>query len=199
MNKIPLYALLLVCISSINAMYYNPENTRQLQILYNNALESKPFQIHKAEQLIIEGADPNVVGQCNSVLLDGAIAYPNSFFTLLLQYGANPNGFLTQRTYIGPLHRAVLKGQHNRVRELLRYGANIHQKDYRGDTPLMYAIYANESEEVTLLLKNGAVLDIQTPNHHGETPMYMALARGYEDPIKLLELYKSLSENYLFP
>ncbi len=55
------------------------------------------------------------------------------------------------------------------VTALLRWGANVNKQDFRGNTPLHYAIKTENLEALKLLLQAGANVNIQ--NNKGDTPL----------------------------
>ena len=55
---------------------------------------------------------------------------------------------------------------------MLDCGADIHEKDQYGDTPLHSAADHGQTEVVALLLKNGA--DINAEDDLGNTPLHLA-------------------------
>ena len=60
--------------------------------------------------------------------------------------------------------------------ERLRQDAKINAKDESGRTPLHYAARANNDDVVSLLLENGARLDIDDKNN--ATAQQLAAERG---------------------
>ncbi|KAK8246888.1 ankyrin repeat protein, partial [Phyllosticta capitalensis] len=71
------------------------------------------------------------------------------------------------------------------LRLLLYAGADPNTQDYGGYTLMHLAIdYANIDELVKMLLDKGA--DINMKNNWGETPLYGAAARGYEESVRAL-------------
>lgn len=56
------------------------------------------------------------------------------------------------------LHVAAASGNLHVVQYLLHQGASVHIKDYRGDNPLIDAIFTKNLEVIRLLVQTGAVL-----------------------------------------
>jgi ankyrin repeat protein len=84
------------------------------------------------------------------------------------------------------LFEASYKGQIDIVKLLIETGADINAKNYNGyeSTPLMYALVAEHLEVVKLLIKAGA--NVNAKNIWGETALFLASRKGYEDIIKIL-------------
>lgn len=84
---------------------------------------------------------------------------------------------------MGAIHEAVLSGNLECVKLLLKYGADIHQRDEEGWTPLHMACSDGFPEIAKYLLSKGA--DHELENQSGEKPADLI------DPEnkKLLELF----------
>jgi ankyrin repeat protein len=69
------------------------------------------------------------------------------------------------------LHKAAFDGNAERVKELLKKGADPNTKDKKGRTPLHWAApYKGHVEVVKLLLEHGA--DPNIKNKYGRTPLH---------------------------
>lgn len=68
--------------------------------------------------------------------------------------------------------RAASDGELASMRSLLAAGANVNQREYEGETPLMYAAAAGRTEMVLFLLERGA--DINAVSNNGETALVRA-------------------------
>lgn len=68
--------------------------------------------------------------------------------------------------------RAASDGELESMRSLLAAGANVNQREYEGETPLMYAAAAGRTEMVLFLLEMGA--DINAVSNNGETALVRA-------------------------
>lgn len=82
------------------------------------------------------------------------------------------------------LIEAVKHGDHAAIEAALRSGADIHQQDEHGWTPLNWAAGQGNRELVALLLEKGA-----EPQHTGRdlrTPLDIARAAGHRDVMELL-------------
>ncbi len=62
---------------------------------------------------------------------------------------------------------------------LLAYGANIHERDNRGETPLHCAAQGGRPEVVECLVESGAEVDARVSDMFGWTALHMAAADGY--------------------
>jgi ankyrin repeat protein len=71
---------------------------------------------------------------------------------------------------------------------LLNNGANIHQADSDGETPLLWAARYGHIQIVELLLENGA--DIHQADSNGRTPLHVA---ANAEIVKLLLDAKALT------
>ena len=80
---------------------------------------------------------------------------------------------------------AVKTGQSAKVEEALNAGADIHQQDEQGWTPLNWAAGKGSVEIVSLLLNRGA--DVFRTGRDQRTPYKIALAAKHTDVARLLK------------
>src|SRR5215213_3214110 len=80
---------------------------------------------------------------------------------------------------------AVKTGQLARVEEVLNSGADIHQQDEQGWTPLNWAAGRGDLEIVRLLLARGA--DVFRVGRDQRTPYKISLAARHTDVARLLK------------
>lgn len=122
---------------------------------------------------------------------------------LLLDRGANMMAQGPPGSGETVLHCAVLGGQAETARVLLKMGVGVDAKSGSGDTPLHSAVTHSHGDLVRLLLENGANIDDQ--NNSMETPLLLAVRgsdrsgrglynwaiqseeHGADDPEKVLE------------
>jgi ankyrin repeat protein len=126
-----------------------------------------------------------------SPLFLAALAGDGDNIALLLAKGADPN---RKMDLIGmfptsPLIAAVGFGDPGVVQALLKGGADIHEKDNDGMTPLHWAVVANHSEAVKVLLAAGA--DVNAVDHFGYTPLLYAATIDFGDSQTATTLLKA--------
>ena len=71
-----------------------------------------------------------------------------------------------------PLHDAAISGHAEKVKSLIRAGAEVNAKDNRGKTPLHDAAISGHAEKVKSLIRAGA--EVTVKNNNGETPLHYA-------------------------
>jgi ankyrin repeat protein len=109
----------------------------------------------------------------------------NDIVRLLLEHGANANGFAKQTHHMTILMRAAQYGYIEVVKSLLAFGANINAADDNGETALIWtAGTANKAKMISFLLSNGALVNKQTD--FGATALISAAANGYLENVQAL-------------
>lgn len=83
------------------------------------------------------------------------------------------------------LHDACLKDQCDRVRDLIRIGADVNAQDNQKATPLHLACAKGYLNVVKLLLEQGALVH-QIGTEMGETPLHQASRYGHEAVVRYL-------------
>ncbi|KAK4442326.1 ankyrin repeat-containing domain protein [Podospora aff. communis PSN243] len=97
--------------------------------------------------------------------------------TALLENKADPNVRYSydKRT---PLHDVVYRRPRIQLDEmadlLIKYGADIEARDYKGMTPLCYAVSVLATESVEFLIEKGA--DVESRDIYGWRPLFWAIA-----------------------
>ena len=84
----------------------------------------------------------------------------------------------------GPIHDAAMRGNLEKVRELITLKTDVDSVDECGRTALHIAAINGKTEVVNLLLENGA--NINAATEHGWTPLHWAAAFGYIDIVRIL-------------
>ncbi len=86
-----------------------------------------------------------------------------------------------------PLHLAAEKGETEKVRELIKAGAEIEAQNKYGSTPLHEAAWRGQTETALALIKAGA--EIEAQDSVGQTPLHYAAWNG--SPETALALLKA--------
>lgn len=73
------------------------------------------------------------------------------------------------KSYLSDLTSAVVDGNFFKVRELILRGSDVNAKDGNGVTALQYSTVRNQLFITTLLLVNGAEVDVR--DYHYFTPL----------------------------
>jgi ankyrin repeat protein len=102
--------------------------------------------------------------------------------TLLLENGADINAKVRRKTC---LWWAVTHNEFPMLRLLLNLGADIETTNFRGQTPLLWAVEGSEERKVTIqwLLERGARLETK---YGGQTPLSWAAYNGHEYAVSQL-------------
>jgi ankyrin repeat protein len=83
-----------------------------------------------------------------------------------------------------PLVDAVKRGDHAAVKSLLRNRTVANQAEPDGTTALHFAVQANDTELMRLLIAAGA--DVKASNRYGVRPVTLAATNGSEPAVSLL-------------
>lgn len=129
------------------------KNSAKLTNLLFEAISYKALEESVLEALIKDGANINIlIGKISDpgahTLIDRAVILNNYLgLRVLLKNGIlvnRPTGFFAQT----PLYRAVMKNDINMVSILLKHGALSEVMDKEGKTPIYYAQYNSEIENL---------------------------------------------------
>jgi ankyrin repeat protein len=146
------------------------------------------FSVEMAEWLCQRGADVNWSNDNGETPLFTAIESPGfweqtpKIIIVLLELGADPNHENIQGQ--NALCSAIRHGSLMLTRVLLEHGANVHNTDREGMTPMHWSnrafVWDTEydimCEIIHLLIKHGA--DVNPRNSARETPLGMELQTG---------------------
>lgn len=176
-------------------------------LLMSAALNSN---VEMVRRLLEECVDVNATSTFGQSAIQTAAGSGNQeIMTMLLEAGANP----VARKYFGPLEFAVMSGNVSIVRQLLEKGVSIQYNDLtrainqnrydalrllveygddvtlrgtRGQTLLIEAVWARNSNEPiwNLLLENG--IDIDAMSDFGMTALITAVERGRPKLVRFL-------------
>lgn len=109
-----------------------------------------------------------------------------SVLKLILELGGSANLEARENRGNTALHMAVIYGQDEVVRCLLREGANINARNMDGDTPLHLAVEWRREVVLETLVEVGVDVNIQNSRRY--TALSLAVYRGYEKMVvKILE------------
>jgi ankyrin repeat protein len=109
-----------------------------------------------AEMLMAYDADPLVFGAKYGVIQMAPIHLAaESGYTdlveLFLDYGVDVNLTTRGKNRVTPLHIAAAKGRADVVELLLKSGAQVNARDAKGETPLHWAVAAEQKEVADML------------------------------------------------
>jgi ankyrin repeat protein len=93
-------------------------------------------------------------------------------------------GHLDKEERLPHLHSAIKQHQLHDAIRLIEEGADIHQRDSNGFTPLMYAARIGDTGLIRLLVEKGGEIDIAS--HSGRTPLIEAVINNHKENVDLL-------------
>lgn len=105
----------------------------------------------------------------------------------MLKGGLDPN--VRNESGNTPLIIAASLGDVDAVRNFLAYRADPNAANKDGNTPLIYAARYNHPQIIYELMRSYSLLapvDVNLRNKRGETALYLAASRGYEEAVKRL-------------
>lgn len=82
------------------------------------------------------------------------------------------------------VHRAALRGDLWRLKELISKGADLNEKDEFDQTPLYYALAASQGEAAKFLIDQGAATNITA--RYGRTLLHQASRAGLLETVQML-------------
>jgi len=92
------------------------------------------------------------------------------FVELLVAKGATP---------VSTIHLAAREGDLEKVKAFIEKGSDINARDKSGETPLFFAVLADNNDVTKFLLAKGA--DVNAKRDDGATPLHYALSLGNKD------------------
>ncbi|MGE0490898.1 MAG: ankyrin repeat domain-containing protein [Vulcanimicrobiota bacterium] len=130
--------------------------------------------------LLERGADPNLTYDLRSPLQDACAVDNVEVARLLLEHGltAPPSLFLVKGREMAGL--------------FLSHGADLEERNQKGQTPLIAACWAGYDEVVEKLVQAGA--DVNANDRQGFTPLYGALTSCRAETVKVLLEYGARPE-----
>jgi ankyrin repeat protein len=154
-------------------------NSSGATLIHRTALRSQDDALEVMRLLLAHGADVNVkdlIGMTPLHLVAESWYHPlvevSEPIQMFMQSGANID--VANKAGRVALHLAVRNSRASAVELLLYHGAEPNKFDYKGRSPLYYAMKScPRSEMVTLLLEHGA--DLKTEDHRGDSPLHYAL------------------------
>ncbi len=82
-----------------------------------------------------------------------------------------------------PLHIAAMQGEVEKLRELIRLGADPTSRDQNGNTFYHLAARHNKAEVLTAFMNR---VDVNSKNNDGDTPLHLAAYDGHEEAVSAL-------------
>ncbi|KAJ8670795.1 hypothetical protein QAD02_002054 [Eretmocerus hayati] len=188
-------------ISFINKLLdagYNPNKSLSSgwTLLLYAASNAKPKLV---QHLLDKGADPNAHHEGYTALLALCNSTKGSaherFICLTNLINSKANVDATNKVKETPLMYACKMQDTNFILELLRHVHDVNFADGEGRTALFYAVTDNRYDVVKLLIDHGA--DLKCTNYRGYTAEDVAVTKGFEDLLPLLELPVDDVEEYI--
>lgn len=140
--------------------------------------ENMRFTKENISNLIAKGANINVRNAKGmSPLLKAINNKDVEIVRLLLNAGSK----IDEKT--APVALAALVGSAEIINELIKFGADVNQKDENGFTALFWAARLNNPNTAQALLKAGADINAQSPK--GDTPLMAAIINNNPDLVRL--------------
>lgn len=143
-------------------------------------------QLEQTRILLQAGQDVNQFSSDGFTALQLAcfFAHPETSQYLLTQ-GANPSAVSTGFLKTTPLLASLASNNPEFMLELLKYGADVHERGDSDFTPLHSAAFHNNPEIIQALLDHGA--DKNALNKDGKTAFELAREKAFLKTMKLLE------------
>ena len=154
------------------------------------AYQNKPLTV---AALLAAEANPNVFGPRGYTALHHSVTSPfgdvGAIVTLLADNGANIDAGTLNLGHT-PLHLAVERGNLSAISALLKAGADINAKNFRGQTALQLAVLKTDpwrnSNLVSIAMLAEAGANINEVDDKSNTPIRTALIAGQKSAAQLL-------------
>ncbi|KFM83067.1 Ankyrin repeat domain-containing protein 50, partial [Stegodyphus mimosarum] len=149
-----------------------------------------PLNTRFLELLLKYGANPNSRDRTGLTPLMKACRHPQGLLAakILIKFGADVNDMTSERhDNRTVLHYAVLSGNMDTVKLLLRHGAVVRfSADYMKPSPLDFAILRGNPEMVKLLIESGADVNMGSPIIG--CPLHIALSEKVDNKVDIIKL-----------
>ncbi|HUT29895.1 MAG TPA: ankyrin repeat domain-containing protein [Sedimentisphaerales bacterium] len=138
-----------------------------------------PHKIRDSEWVTIYAADLNseLVKELDPQSLPNYVDHREPTRQMKIQRQQDPNGECLEYTGFTPLHMAIYRQDFDRVRELLRKGADVEPAYDSGATPMELAVSSGNLEMVKLLFQHGA--DFISNDSEKRDALGLAVKEGY--------------------
>ena len=135
--------------------------------------------------LLKHGAKPYLEDRMKYNALTAAIKYKSAKTAAILIKAEIPDPAIRTAYIQDALEYAARVGNREMVLLVLESGpddVNVNVKDWRGETPLVLAIYKPDVPTARLLLRRGARQDI--PDRNGQLPLLLAAEKGFDTLVR---------------
>lgn len=95
-----------------------------------------------------------------------------------------------------PLHNAFLFNQRNLINSLIDQATDINEKDCDGDSALILASFRGWIDEIKLLLKKNA--DINITDSAGNTPIILIVGQNHQEAFEYVVINSDIKQLNLF-
>lgn len=142
-------------------------------------------KLRMIDELLEAGADPNAISPGGLRPLHLISSFKKTNIALfLIKKGALVNEHAHTRFKNTPLHYAVSDQNISLVKILIKYGADVDLKNYRGWTALHWAALRDNASLIKLLYEAKANVDVQDKN--GYTPLHLAALHASKNAVRVL-------------